>query len=144
MQVDLEDAEKKEAEEKRGQCANLHQEDWRIRQLPWQPPSMAKMGHKLISATQLREVATSSKDPPSVGVMGRNKDSGIVWSPAHIFKYLVNRKKHIHGTKMFFAGIKKEKERADLIAFLHEAAQVRYLSSSSSFVVAWRPSMGFD
>ena len=44
MQVDLEDAGKKEAEEKRGQCAYLHQEDLQSRQLPWQPPSMAKMG----------------------------------------------------------------------------------------------------
>ena len=73
--------------------------------------------------------------PPLVGVMGRtsgsvegfaysaaDKDSGIVWSPAHMFKYLVNRKKYIPGTKMFFAGIKKEEERADLIAFLSEAA----------------------
>ena len=95
--------------------------------------------------------------PPLVGVMGRhlalwkgfaycaaNKDSGIVWSPAHMFKYLVNHKKYIPGTKMFFAGIKKEKDRADLIAFLSEAAQARCLSSSSSFVVAWCPSIGFD
>ena len=46
------------------------------------------------------------QEPPLVGVMGRtsgsvegfacsaaNKDSGIVCSPAHMFKYLVNRKK---------------------------------------------------
>jgi cytochrome c len=59
--------------------------------------------------------------PPLVGVMGRtsgsvegfaysaaNKDSGVVWSLAHMFEYLVNPKKRIPGTKMVFAGIKKE------------------------------------
>ena len=47
MQVDLEDAGKKEAEEKRGQCGyfctmKAREEEWQSRQLPWQPPSMAK------------------------------------------------------------------------------------------------------
>merc|ERR1712032_505606 len=64
------------------------------------------------------------------GIMGRtsgtcegfayseaNKNSGIVWSDKHMFEYLVNPKKYIPGTKMVFAGIKKDKERADLITF---------------------------
>lgn len=47
-----------------------------------------------------------------------NKASGIVWSEKHLFQYLINPKKYIPGTKMVFAGLKKEQERADLIAFL--------------------------
>jgi cytochrome c len=47
-----------------------------------------------------------------------NKASGIVWSEKHLFQYLINPKKYVPGTKMVFAGLKKDQERADLIAYL--------------------------
>eukprot|EP00188_Purpureofilum_apyrenoidigerum_P000088 Plantae.Rhodophyta-Purpureofilum_apyrenoidigerum.ctg10318.p1 GENE.Plantae.Rhodophyta-Purpureofilum_apyrenoidigerum.ctg10318~~Plantae.Rhodophyta-Purpureofilum_apyrenoidigerum.ctg10318.p1 ORF type:complete len:183 (-),score=40.34 Plantae.Rhodophyta-Purpureofilum_apyrenoidigerum.ctg10318:863-1411(-) len=47
-----------------------------------------------------------------------NKQSGILWSEDTLFQYLQNPKKMIPGTKMVFAGLKKEQERHDLIAFL--------------------------
>jgi len=50
-----------------------------------------------------------------------NRNSGIVWSDKHLFKYLENPKKYIPGTKMVFAGLKKPKERASLIAFLQSS-----------------------
>jgi len=51
-----------------------------------------------------------------------NRDSGIIWSDKHLFEFLVNPKKYMPGTKMVFAGIKKEKERADLIEYMKDAA----------------------
>mmetsp|Transcript_7717 Transcript_7717/g.11046 ORF Transcript_7717/g.11046 Transcript_7717/m.11046 type:complete len:109 (-) Transcript_7717:172-498(-) len=47
-----------------------------------------------------------------------NKKSGITWGDDTLFEYLENPKKYIKGTKMVFAGIKKPKERQDLIAYL--------------------------
>merc|ERR1712048_383293 len=73
--------------------------------------------------------------PPLWGLIGRqsgtvdgfayseaNKNSGIIWSDKHLFEYLINPKKYMPGTKMVFAGIKKDKERADLIAFMASCA----------------------
>jgi len=36
-----------------------------------------------------------------------------------MFMFLVNPKKYMVGTKMVFAGLKKEQERADLIAYMN-------------------------
>nr|XP_009671005.1 PREDICTED: cytochrome c-like [Struthio camelus australis]XP_009671011.1 PREDICTED: cytochrome c-like [Struthio camelus australis] len=50
-----------------------------------------------------------------------NKNKGIIWSENTLMEYLENPKKYIPGTKMIFAGIKKQNERADLIAYLKKA-----------------------
>jgi cytochrome c len=42
----------------------------------------------------------------------------IIWSELTLLEYLKNPKKYVPGTKMAFAGIKKEKERNDLITYL--------------------------
>merc|ERR1712232_675680 len=66
----------------------------------------------------------AKQGPPLWGIMGRqsgtydgfayseaNKASGIIWSHKHMFEYLVNPKKYIVGTKMVFAGIKRQGAR---------------------------------
>lgn len=52
-----------------------------------------------------------------------NVNKGITWDEHTLFEYLENPKKYIPGTKMAFAGLKKEKERNDLIAYLKDATK---------------------
>lgn len=50
-----------------------------------------------------------------------NKKKGVVWSEQTMSDYLENPKKYIPGTKMAFGGLKKPKDRNDLITYLHKA-----------------------
>jgi len=100
------------------------------------PEGDKKKGAKLFKAKcyqchTIEEGGNAKQGPPLWGIFGRqsgtydgfayseaNKGSGITWSEKHMFEYLVNPKKYIPGTKMVFAGLKKDKERADLIAYM--------------------------
>ena len=42
----------------------------------------------------------------------------IIWDEANLDKYLTKPKAFLKGTKMAFAGLKKEAQRADVIAYL--------------------------
>lgn len=55
---------------------------------------------------------------PGFSYSQANVSKGITWEEDTLFEYLLNPKKYIPGTKMVFAGIKKEDERNDLIAYL--------------------------
>ncbi|KAL1589707.1 Cytochrome c [Cladosporium halotolerans] len=50
-----------------------------------------------------------------------NKSRAVHWDENTLFEYLENPKKYIPGTKMAFGGLKKAKDRNDLISFLKEA-----------------------
>ena len=99
----------------------------------------AEAGAKLFKAKcatchTCNEGGPNKQGPNLFGVLGRqsgqvpgfkytkaNKESGIMWSDETLFAYLENPKKYIPGTKMVFAGIKKDKERNALIAYLKES-----------------------
>ena len=52
-----------------------------------------------------------------------NKNKGITWDKETLDVYLTNPKKYIPGTKMVFAGLKKKKDRDNLIAYLYDSTK---------------------
>mmetsp|Transcript_32490 Transcript_32490/g.64297 ORF Transcript_32490/g.64297 Transcript_32490/m.64297 type:complete len:104 (+) Transcript_32490:44-355(+) len=81
------------------------------------------------------EGAGNKQGPNLFGIVGRhsgsvegfsysnaNKNSGITWHRENLLEYLINPKKYIKGTKMVFAGLKKEQDRLDLVSFLETQA----------------------
>jgi cytochrome c len=51
------------------------------------------------------------------------KRSGIVWGEATLDKFLSGPRAFVPGTRMGFAGIPDDQERADVIAYLKEATR---------------------
>lgn len=55
--------------------------------------------------------------------MKKAGDGGLVWTEKTLAAYLVKPRAYVKGTKMTFAGIKKTKDMANLMAFLKEATK---------------------
>jgi cytochrome c len=55
---------------------------------------------------------------PEYNYSEANKNSGITWNEANFKEYIKDPKAKVPGTKMFFAGIKNEKEVNDLWAYV--------------------------
>ena len=55
---------------------------------------------------------------PDYNYSEANKSSGITWNEANFKEYIKDPKAKVPGTKMFFAGIKNEKEVNDLWAYI--------------------------
>jgi len=59
---------------------------------------------------------------PGYSYSDANKNSGITWDDATFKEYILDPKAKIPKTKMTFAGIKSERERTDLWAYLKQFA----------------------
>ncbi|KAL9713928.1 iso-1-cytochrome c [Leucoagaricus gongylophorus] len=57
---------------------------------------------------------------PGYSYSAANVNKGIIWGNETLFEYLKDPKKYIPGTKMVFVGLKKDKDRNDLITYLEE------------------------
>src|SRR5579884_1778917 len=57
---------------------------------------------------------------PDYNYSEANKNSGITWNKESFEKYIADPRAAIPGTKMIFPGIKNEKEREDLWAYISQ------------------------
>jgi len=77
--------------------------------------------------------AKSAVGPVLNGVVGRkagtypgytysdaNRDSGLVWTPEELDKYLTSPQAVVPHTKMIFPGLKDDKKRKNVIAYLEQ------------------------
>ena len=92
---------------------------------------------KKCKACHSLEAGKSKIGPSLAGIVGKSaasaegftkysdalKSSGVVWDEASLDSFLSKPKDFIPGNKMKFAGLKKEDQRKDVIAYLKQAAQ---------------------
>ena len=89
--------------------------------------------NKCLACHSIGEDAKNKVGPELNGLDGRksgtapdynyseaNKNSGITWNEANFKEYIKDPKAKVPGTKMFFAGIKNEKEVNDLWAYVSQ------------------------
>lgn len=92
-----------------------------------------KVFRKCKACHQIGEGAQAKVGPVLTGILGRTAgtsefkysdamveagEGGLVWTPETIAHFLEKPKDFVSGTKMSFAGLRKEDERADVIAYL--------------------------
>lgn len=94
-------------------CAACHSND---------PSGANKVGPGLWDVVN-RHIGTHADFNYSSAMKEFSDGGAKVWDDEHLNHFLLAPKKYIPGTAMGFAGLKKDDERADVIAYLHSLAE---------------------
>lgn len=87
----------------KSQCGNCHS----------QKPDRNVVGPSLFSVVGRRAGMV-----PGFHYSAANKESGLVWDPDTLDRYLAGPRQVVPGTLMTYPGLKDRRQRADLIAYL--------------------------
>ena len=98
-------------------------------------PAQGKKVFVKCQACHSLEAGVNKVGPTLNGIMGRAsgaeadfnysdamKNAHLNWTAETLDQYLLNPRKMVPGTKMAFPGLPKEKDRADVISYLEQAA----------------------
>jgi cytochrome c len=98
-------------------------------------PARGKQIFAKCQACHSLEAGVNKVGPSLHGVIGRAsaaaesfnysdamKNAHVSWTPETLDQYLTNPRKMVPGTKMAFPGLPKDKDRADVISYLEQAA----------------------
>ena len=137
--------------EKLLQTASVEKGDW---PLPRSAPPAIR-SKRVAPTASARTSTASSNEPKGQGRGGFNfsaamKAKGGTWTYDDLNKFLTNPKAFVPGTAMGFAGISKDSERADVIAYLRSLSETRLRcrrrrSKISSVLhgLRWRPGIAW-
>lgn len=99
----------------------------------------AKVYKKCVSCHMIGAKAKNKVGPQLNGIVGRAvasldgykyskgmkayAETQVAWSEEALDAYLANPRKTVKGTRMSFAGLRKEKDRINVIAYMKQASQ---------------------
>jgi len=82
------------------------------------PEAKSKIGPLLTGVVDSKAGSVEGFSYSSALMTAAEGDSGLVWTPENLDLFLTKPKDFISGTKMTFAGLRKDEDRANVIAYL--------------------------
>ena len=80
-------------------------------------------GQNRVGPTLHGIIGKAAGSVPRFNYSPANKNADVVWTEETLFEYLENPREFMPGTRMIYAGMPREQDRADVIAYIKSASQ---------------------